>query len=1107
MKDVHTTKTISSFLFTHRFCCLVFSLFFLFTQCSNVHSSLINPDLAPDMPGYEDFAEGCRYFEIGNRNKAKIHFSRAANKSRKPHFYCRNYSNHEYDHYVSLDACGDCEISTWFDGNGRERPCENVDLEYYSQNYSSEITYAIYRHAQFHLGLIDLQKEEFASAYLHFRKAIGFGKDEADMGKLFYRCFNIIDPSWIVFAALTGLHQEKNEAKNLINLAFGTLGNIEYGALDFEINHFRPDEIKKRHWKDWKDRGITQRSWLSARKINLNVAASIVEGAQGNLQSALVYATRAIILNDLALRDHIFPSETWEDFTLYSNRGVLHMQAEKYDEALLDFTKAIELNSSDALNYFYRAELYLFFEEYPKAFADYHQAIELNPHDPELYRQRALGYALSGSWDEAVADLKLAGRKENQINNSQNELGLNAFATGSFKKAANHFDQIIKLNPQLAVGYQNRAAAFFQDGQFDKALLDLQMAIQINPCDFALYQMRAQVLMVIPTSSEVQEREFLQEAISNLLNALELNATEASLYQNLAAAYSFLHDLDKASNCLEQLLALTYPEDHSKILKNLAVLYYEQGEFEKALSNCDKAILMACKEHKIYLLQGLCLFEAGQFEEAIASYEQALKAGCDPIDVYYMRAQAYFSLSRFEHALEDISKAVEVQPGNAEFYKLRGLIYLRMHQELNAYEDFRMALKAQSTDIAIKGQSNQISKSIRTVNADEPFFDFHRCMVLSIDQKLFYPKQTAAFDGSKIIFNLSQVNVAAFGNGLAFGLLDGGIEVIQEIGPFLAQMAFHPVETTQELMESLAHLIAHAVNEDWEQVFEALAPELKELFTTWDKIDDYEKGKLVGIFIGKNGVAALTAIGGVKMLSKLKGAVVAGKTRFSRMLIKTNPEIIPLPSPELIPKVPIDQCWRLPYHGGLITESQFHNEYAIARIVQSRADFIAPLEAQALKKTQQVGLAFETWAEAESFAVGESSSLTPRAIPPSMVELKITNPATQGINLVINKKLVVKNLNTARHILQEKHAWDKVLQLSGCVEKDIQAVLDFLEKNEIVASKYFIDVREFPIHSAIKNVHILEYEATISGLKINIFIQKNLATEELFLQNGWIVTK
>ena len=71
----------------------------------------------------------------------------------------------------------------------------------------------------------------------------------------------------------------------------------------------------------------------------------------------------------------------------YYNAGFEALHKKKYDEALADFNKVIELNPNYADAYFYRAFIFESAKQYhDKAIADYSKAVELNPNN-ELYRK------------------------------------------------------------------------------------------------------------------------------------------------------------------------------------------------------------------------------------------------------------------------------------------------------------------------------------------------------------------------------------------------------------------------------------------------------------------------------------------------------------------------------------------------------------------------------------------------------------------------------------------------------------------------------------------------------------------------------------------------
>ena len=64
---------------------------------------------------------------------------------------------------------------------------------------------------------------------------------------------------------------------------------------------------------------------------------------------------------------------------IHFNRGSKSIESKKYDQAIVDYTKAIELNPKLAGAYSNRGFAYFMSNQHQKAVADCSKAIELNP--------------------------------------------------------------------------------------------------------------------------------------------------------------------------------------------------------------------------------------------------------------------------------------------------------------------------------------------------------------------------------------------------------------------------------------------------------------------------------------------------------------------------------------------------------------------------------------------------------------------------------------------------------------------------------------------------------------------------------------------------------
>ncbi|MFN7247200.1 MAG: trypsin-like peptidase domain-containing protein, partial [Microcystis sp.] len=72
----------------------------------------------------------------------------------------------------------------------------------------------------------------------------------------------------------------------------------------------------------------------------------------------------------------------------YSNLGVIYSNQQKYELALSDYNKAIDINPNYAEAYYNRGILYKNLQKYDLALSDYSKAIDINPNDALAYNNR-----------------------------------------------------------------------------------------------------------------------------------------------------------------------------------------------------------------------------------------------------------------------------------------------------------------------------------------------------------------------------------------------------------------------------------------------------------------------------------------------------------------------------------------------------------------------------------------------------------------------------------------------------------------------------------------------------------------------------------------------
>ncbi|MEO1375512.1 MAG: tetratricopeptide repeat-containing serine protease family protein, partial [Cyanobacteria bacterium J06635_10] len=92
----------------------------------------------------------------------------------------------------------------------------------------------------------------------------------------------------------------------------------------------------------------------------------------------------------------------------YLNRGNLYKDRKKWNLAVADYNKAIQINPQHANAYYNRGLLYRNKKKWELAVADYNKAIQINPEFYQAYNSRGILYSDRKEWNLAVADYNKA---------------------------------------------------------------------------------------------------------------------------------------------------------------------------------------------------------------------------------------------------------------------------------------------------------------------------------------------------------------------------------------------------------------------------------------------------------------------------------------------------------------------------------------------------------------------------------------------------------------------------------------------------------------------------------------------------------------------------
>ena len=137
----------------------------------------------------------------------------------------------------------------------------------------------------------------------------------------------------------------------------------------------------------------------------------------------------------------------------YYNRGNLNFYRQKYDDALDDFDRAIELNASYQHAYYARAMVFGALKDYDLAMDDYDHLLSLNAQYLNAYIGKANIYTKKKDHESAIKELTKAITIAPNYLAAYNNRGLSYAGTGAYDLAVNDFKKAILLDEKKEASY------------------------------------------------------------------------------------------------------------------------------------------------------------------------------------------------------------------------------------------------------------------------------------------------------------------------------------------------------------------------------------------------------------------------------------------------------------------------------------------------------------------------------------------------------------------------------------------------------------------------------------------------------------------------------
>lgn len=414
-----------------------------------------------------------------------------------------------------------------------------------------------------------------------------------------------------------------------------------------------------------------------AWKMKGNLQALINEGInsldEDRITVALVNLNKAIQID----------STLWMS---YYYRGICYKKMQILDSAEYNFLSSIALNSGQAEAYIELAEIYIAKKQIKKAERALDQAIEKNPTLPQSYYNQAAIAFFEGNTNKARKLYKKANEVGPKYPDAYLMQGLLTAYRSNTKEALELIGKAIEVDPTYSTGYFWRGMMLLQDNRIEECLNDWNNLIQYNPQNAMYAYMRGFLYIELKKF----DKAFID--FKTALKAQDLNENKFTAKQS---------KLDKQ---IDVYAGARYLIANGYGLDETAFAFLQKGFCQLLIGQKKPALESFTHAENIqpsatvFFLKAIAFEHSAMHNEAMEYYTKALKRDNDIFDAHKKRSVYRMELEDWQGVTEDLDNMFRLEPRSPIAYRLRGLAKAHQKDYAGAVNDLSKFIESDSTD-------------------------------------------------------------------------------------------------------------------------------------------------------------------------------------------------------------------------------------------------------------------------------------------------------------------------------------------------------------------------------------------------------------------------
>lgn len=472
---------------------------------------------------------------------------------------------------------------------------------------------------------------------------------------------------------------------------------------------------------------------------DINRAQELIDSLkEASTNLSLTHLSKGIILHSQQKLDEAI-GECQASITLDKDNplalyylGRIHTDRKEFEKADAYLRKAVENEPELASAYTGLGINSLLQGKAEESFRNYKKALEINQDEHMARMGLATIFIGLKGYEKAIEQFKLVIEKIPTFIRARQSLAALYLQMERFKDAIEQSIEILKIDQNAASAYMILARSYSYIDNFDDAIKSINKFIEIKESSFegnyllGTFQMASgdikSAKATIRKIEEIDAGRGNMMIANALINHIEGNHNSAEVYLKKAQDITpeihhpminiFLTNLylsqekyksankslKKSDNFIKGFrsknLDLKSNNDIEKSFAhtNLAIFYYLNKWYDKAIKMCDVALVLHPDNPLTLYIKSKTLIDKKDFSRAFAQLKEIVETQPDFISPHYDLAKLYLLMGETDKSIEEYKKLANLDQKNASVHLSTGHIYSRKGEINKALDEYRQVI-------------------------------------------------------------------------------------------------------------------------------------------------------------------------------------------------------------------------------------------------------------------------------------------------------------------------------------------------------------------------------------------------------------------------------